>query len=150
MELTCWVWAGLAIVFLIVEAACPIHLVSIWFVAGSLVALIAAMLHWALWLQITLFVLVSGALLAMLWPIVRKHLNPKVEKTNVDSVIGSTGLVTVAIDNLTATGQVKLGAMEWTARSTAGEAIPVGTVVRVDKIEGVKAFVSPAKVTANV
>jgi len=150
MELTCWVWAGLAIVFLIVEAACPIHLVSIWFVAGSLVALIAAMLHWALWLQITLFVLVSGALLATLWPIVRKHLNPKVEKTNVDSVIGSTGLVTVAIDNLTATGQVKLGAMEWTARSTAGEAIPVGTVVRVDKIEGVKAFVSPAEVTANV
>lgn len=150
MELTVWIWAGLAVVFLIVEAACPIHLVSIWFVVGSLVAMIAAMLHWALWLQITLFVLVSGALLAMLWPAVRKYLNPAVEKTNVEAIIGSVGLVTVAIDNLTATGQVKLGAMEWTARSTTGQSIPVGTIVRVDKIEGVKAFVSPAEVPANV
>ena len=141
---------ALAAGFLIVEAACPIHLVSIWFVAGSVVAMIAAMLHWALWLQITLFVLVSGALLATLWPLVRKHLNPSVTKTNVDAVIGSTGLVTVAIDNLTATGQVKLGAMEWTARSSSGEPIPAGTVVRVDNIEGVKAFVSPAEVPARV
>ena len=144
------IWVALAVIFLIVEAACPIHLVSIWFVAGALVAMIAAMLHWGLWLQITLFVLVSGVLLAMLWPVVRKYLNPKVEKTNVDAIIGSTGLVTVAIDNLTATGQVKLGAMEWTARSISGETIPAGTVVRVDHIEGVKLYVSPAEVPAHV
>lgn len=150
MELTVWIWAGLAVLFLIVEAACPLHLVSIWFVVGSVVALIAAMLGWALWLQITLFVVVSGALLATLWPLVRKYLNPAVKKTNVDAVIGSTGLVTVAINNLTAAGQVKLGAMEWTARSTNGDVIPAGTVVRVDKIEGVKAYVSPAEIPAKV
>lgn len=149
MELTVWIWAGLAVLFLIVEAACPLHLVSIWFVVGSLVALVAAWLHWALWLQITLFVLVSGTLLALLWPMVRKHFNPGIAKTNVDAVIGSTGLVTVAIDNLTATGQVKLGAMEWSARSTDGSHIPAGSVIRVDKIEGVKAFVSPAKETVT-
>ena len=150
MELTVWIWAGLAVLFLILEAACPLHLVSIWFVVGSVVALIAAMLKWALWLQITLFVLVSGTLLALLWPLVRKYLNPAVEKTNIDAVIGSAGLVTVAIDNLTAAGQVKLGAMDWTARSTTGDPIPVGTVVRVDKIEGVKAYVSPAEISAKV
>ena len=145
MELTVWIWAGLAVIFLIVEAACPLHLVSIWFVVGSLVALVAAMLHWALWLQITLFVVVSGALLATLWPLTKKHLNPKVTRTNVDSVIGSTGLVTVAIENVTAVGQVKLNGMEWTARSTTGEPISAGTIVKVDRIEGVKAFVSPVK-----
>ena len=145
MELSVWIWAGLAAIFLIVEAACPLHLVSIWFVVGSLVALVAAWLKWALWLQIVLFILVSGALLALLWPVVRKHFNPGLEKTNVDAVIGSTGIVTAAIDNISATGQVKLGAMEWTARSTDGSAIPAGTVVRVDKIEGVKAFVTPVK-----
>ena len=145
MELSVWIWAGLAVIFLIVEAACPLHLVSIWFVVGSLVALVAAWLKWALWLQIVLFVLVSGALLALLWPVVRKHFNPGLEKTNVDAVIGSTGIVTAAIDNISATGQVKLGAMEWTARSSDGSAIPAGTVVRVDKIEGVKAFVTPVK-----
>ena len=144
------IWASLIVIFLIVEAACPIHLVSIWFAAGALVAAIAAWLGGPIWLQVTLFVLVSGALLACLWPLVRKYLNPKVTATNIDSVIGSTGLVTVAIDNVAAEGQVKLGAMVWTARSTTGSMIPTGTIVRVDRIEGVKGFVSPAEVTANV
>ena len=98
----------------------------------------------------TLFLLVSGVLLVTLWPLTKKYLNPKVTSTNIDSVIGSTGLVTAPIDNVSATGQVKLGAMEWTARSTSGAPIPEGTMVKVDKIEGVKVFVTPAEVPANV
>lgn len=144
------IWTALLVFFLIVEAACPIHLVSIWFAVGALAAIIAASLGGALWLQIALFIVVSGALLIALWPLVRKYLNPKLTATNIDSVIGSTGLVTVAIDNIAAAGEVKLGGMVWTARSTSGEAIPQGTKVRVDRIEGVKVFVSPAEVTANV
>ena len=96
------IWAGLIVVFLIVEAACPIHLVSLWFAAGALVAAIAAWLSAPIWLQLVLVVLVSGALLACLWPLVRKYLNPKVTATNIDSVIGSIGLVTAAIDNIAA------------------------------------------------
>lgn len=139
-------WLGLMMLFLVVEAACPIHLVSIWFALGSLVAMIASLLGGPVWLQITLFVAVSGTLLALLWPLVRKYFTPKLEKTNLDSVIGTTGLVTIAIDNVAAAGEVKLGAMVWTARSSSGAPIPQGTLVRVDKIEGVKAFVSPAEV----
>lgn len=143
------VWLVLMVLFLIVEAACAIHLVSIWFAVGSLVAMIAAWLGGPVWLQILLFVLVSGALLASLWPLVRRFINPKVTATNIDSIIGSVGLVTVAIDNVAAAGQVKLGAMEWTARSTSGETIQEGTLIRVDRIEGVKAFVSPAEIPAR-
>ena len=148
MELVAIIWIGLLILFLIVEAACPVHLVSLWFAAGSLAALAVYWLHGPLWLQITVFVAVSAALLIALWPLTKKFLNPKVSKTNIDSVIGSTGLVTVAIDNVRAEGQVKLGAMEWTARSTSGEPIPAGTLVKVDRIEGVKAFVTAVKVPA--
>lgn len=140
------VWLGLLALFLVVEAACPIHLVSLWFAAGSLIALLVNLLGGPLWLQAGLFLLVSGALLALLWPLTRKYLNPSVSKTNLDAIVGSVGLVSVAIDNLSASGQVKLGAMEWTARSTTGDTIPVGTPVQVDRIEGVKAFVSPAEV----
>ena len=68
----------------------------------------------------------------------------------MDAVVGSRGYVTADIDNVSATGTVKLGAMEWTARSTAGCAIPKGTLVQVDKIEGVKAFVTPVEVPAEV
>ncbi len=150
MGLIAAVWLGLLILFLIVEAACPIHLVSIWFAVGSLVALIADMLGAPLWLQITLFVLVSGALLALLWPLVRKYMNPAVTATNVDAVIGSVGFVTGAIDNIAAQGQVKLGGMVWTARSTTGEDIPEGIRVRVDRVEGVKVFVTPAQIPANL
>ena len=143
-------WLVIMAVLLIVEAACPFHLVSIWFAAGALVAMIISMLGGELWLQIIAFCIVSGALLAGLWPFIRKFLNPHLTKTNVDSVIGTEGIVTADIDNLNAVGQVKLGGMEWTARSTSGENISVGTRVRVDRIEGVKAFVSPAEVTEKV
>ena len=150
MDLVAIIWTGLLLAFIIVEAACPLHLVSVWFAVGSLAALITCMLGGAVWLQITLFVVVSGGLLAALWPLTKKFLTPKLVSTNIDSVIGSVGLVTTAIDNIEAHGQVKLGAMEWTARSTSGQPIEAGTRVRVDRIEGVKVYVSPAEVNATV
>lgn len=143
------IWLVLMVVFLIAEAACTVHLISIWFAVGALAATIVSLLGGQIWLQVVLFLVVSCALLILLWPFVRKYINPKLTATNVDSVIGSTGLVTIAIDNIAANGQVKLGAMVWTARSTSGAPIPEGTMVRVDRIEGVKVFVSPAEVPAN-
>ena len=145
MELLTIVWLVLLAAFLITEAA-TVTVVSLWFAVGSLAALIASLLGAALWLQILLFLAVSAVALAALRPIVRKYIHPKLTATNVDSVIGSVGLVTAAIDNVSATGQVKLGAMEWTARSTSGTPLAAGTLVKVDRIEGVKVFVSPAEV----
>lgn len=136
------IWLVLMAVFVIAEAACPLHLVSVWFAVGALAAVVVSLLNGPVWLQILLFLAVSGGLLALLWPLVRKVLNPGHTRTNVDSVPGSTGLVTAGIDNVAATGQIKLGAMVWTARSTSGAPIPEGTLVRVDRIEGVKAYVS--------
>ena len=150
MEFVVIMWMGLLVLFLIVEAACPLHLVSLWFAAGCLAALGVYFLDAPLWLQITVFLVVSCALLAALWPLSKKYLKPRLTATNVDSVIGSTGYVTAAVDNIHGQGQVKLGAMEWTARSTTGEAIPEETLVRVDRIEGVKVFVTPVEVTAHV
>ncbi len=143
------VWLILMIVFLMVETS-AVTLVSIWFAVGALAALISALFGAELWLQIVLFFAVSILALASLRPILRKYFVPKLTPTNVDSVVGSTGLVIVDIDNITAQGQVKLGGMEWTARSTSGEPIPTGTQIKVDKVEGVKVFVSPAQVDAPV
>lgn len=144
------VWFILMVGFLILEGACPFHLVSMWFAAGSLVAGIVALLGGGLWLQITLFLVVSCTLLAALFPLVKKFLRPNIEKTNVDAVIGSRGYVTEDIDNLQAVGQIKLGGMYWTARAAKGEKIPAGTLVEVDRIEGVKAFVTAVKSEVNV
>lgn len=150
MYTAAFVWFVLMVVFLIAEAACPFHLISIWFAAGSLVATVISLLGGPIWLQITAFLVVSGVLLISLWPFVRKFLKPNLVKTNVDALVGSSGYVTAAIDNVAATGQVKLGAMEWTARSTSGREIAAGTLVKVDRIEGVKAYVSEVKINAEV
>ena len=142
-------WLVLLVTFCAVEAS-TVAMVSLWFAAGSLVAMIAALLNAPYWLQVLLFVAVSGVLLAALRPMVRKFVTPKLTKTNVDAVIGSTGRITVAVDNIAAAGQVKLGAMVWAARSTSGDPIPEGTLVRVDRIEGVKVFVTPVAVASEV
>ena len=141
-------WLVLMVAFLAAEAA-TVSMVSLWFAAGSLAALLVALLGGGVWLQTLLFLAVSAGLLAGLRPLVRRYVAPKVTATNVDSLVGS-GLVTAAIDNVSAAGQVKLGAMVWTARSTSGEPIPEGTLITVDRIEGVKAFVSPAQVPAKL
>lgn len=142
MNWAAFLWLALLVVFLIAEAVCPIHLTSIWFAVGALVAMVVSLLHGGLGLQIGVFLVVSAGLLALLWPLVRKYLNPNVAKTNIDAIVGATGVVTAPIDNLHAQGQVKLGAMEWTARSTTGDPIDLDATIRVDRIEGVKVFVS--------
>ncbi len=141
MDWISWIWLVLMVVFLAVEAG-TVSLVSIWFAVGSLGALVSSWLHAPLWLQVTVFLTLSSCLLACLRPFVRKFIKPKVVATNVDSVIGSHGYVTEQIDNLSATGQVKLGGMVWSARSTNGQVIHKDAKIVVDKIEGVKVFVT--------
>ena len=136
------IWLALMVVFLIVEGA-TVSLVSLWFAVGSLGALVADLLGAPEWLQMLLFLVLSSVLLACLRPFIKKFIKPKVTATNTDSVIGSAGYVTEDIDNLSARGQVKLVGMFWSARSTSGNPIQQGTKITVDKIEGVKVFVSP-------
>ena len=143
------IWLVLTVVFLIAEAS-TVTVISLWFAAGSLVAMAMALLGGAIWMQVLVFLLVSAIALTALRPLVQKYLTPKLTATNIDSVIGSVGIVSATIDNVGAIGQVKLNGMEWTARSTSGDAIETGTKVRVDKIEGVKVFVSPVEIPANV
>ena len=144
-----FIWLGLMVLFILVEAA-TVTMVSLWFAGGALAALVVSLLGGGFLLQMIAFLAVSTALLALLRPLARKHFTPKLTRTNVDSVIGMEGYVTADIDNVAATGTVKLGAMEWTARSVSGEKISTGTLVKVEKIEGVKAFVSPVEVPAEV
>lgn len=142
------IWLVLLLVFIFVEAS-TVGLVSLWFAAGALAALITAMLGGWVWLQVVLFFLVSAGLLLALRPWVKKHFNPKVTPTNVDAVIGMEGLVTADIDNIQAVGQVKLGGVEWSARSADGQPIQAGTRIRVDRVEGVKVFVTALEVAVK-
>ncbi|MFR8287341.1 MAG: NfeD family protein [Christensenellaceae bacterium] len=134
-------WVAALVVFLIVEAVTA-GLVSIWFVFGSLVALICAALGAAVWLQIFWFVIVSVATLVLTRPLVKRYVDSRSVATNADRSIGRAAVVTERIDNLAATGAVKLDGVVWTARSTDDAvAIETGERVTVRAIEGVKLIV---------
>lgn len=139
------IWLILLIAFLWVEIS-TVSLVSVWFALGAVAALIVEWTGGGAGFQIFAFIAVSAVFLLLLRPISKRYLTPKLAKTNVDAVIGATGMVTKAINNDLTQGQVKLGGMEWTARSTSGEEIPAGTKIRVDKVEGVKVYVTPCPV----
>ena len=136
------VWLVLLLLFAGAEAV-SVGLTSIWFAAGALAALIAALLGGPLWVQITLFLAVSLLCLAAVRPLAKKLLNDRVEHTNADRVIGAQAQVTQDIDNIHGKGAVIIRGMTWSARSEDGGAIAAGTMVRVLRIEGVKVFVEP-------
>lgn len=138
------IWTGLLVLFILGEAM-TVGLTFIWFAAGSLTALICALLGGPLWLQIALFLVVSALCLAAIRPLARKYFNNKVEPTNADRVIGAEAVVIEDIDNLQAAGAVRIGGVTWSARSEHDAPIPAGTLVRVLRIEGVKVFVEPVK-----
>ena len=142
-------WLAALIIFIAAEAA-TVTLVSVWFAVGALAAIVVALLGGGIGLQVAVFLTVATALLISLRTVVRKYFKPRLIRTNVDSMPGKIGVVTVSINNISAMGQVTVSGMEWSARSTTGEVLPEGAKVRVDRIEGVKAFVSLAEEPAAV
>lgn len=141
MEAVFWLIA--MVVFFLVEGA-TVLMVSLWFAVGALAAMIVSLCHGSVVLQAVVFLVVSVLCLIALRPLARKCFAPRT-RTNVDGIIGTEGYVTEDIDNLSAKGAVKLGAMPWTARSTDGSRIPAGALVKVDRVEGVKVFVTVVK-----
>ena len=142
-------WLAAMVIFIIAEAT-TVTLVSIWFAVGALGAILIALLGGGLTLQVTVFLALAIVLLIFLRGAVRKHFTPRITRTNVDSVIGATGIVVTPVNNIAALGQVQINGVEWSARSTDGTHIGAGTLVKVDKIEGVKVFVSLAEESVPV
>lgn len=138
-------WLGAFIVFLAIETG-TLGLVSIWFAAGALGAVVVAWLGGMVWLQVLVFLVVSCVSLASLRPLANKYIAPKITATNADRLIGTVAVLSGDVDNLAAKGEVILDGIPWSARSTNGEPIPAGTTVRVDRMEGVRVYVSRVEV----
>lgn len=139
------VWLILFVLLLGIEIL-TLGLTTIWFAGGALIAFFAAMLGANVLVQVVVFAVVSLVLLAFTRPLAVKYLNHKTTKTNVDSIVGRLGEVIEEINNLQAQGQVQIDGMPWTARAEReDQTIPVGTVVTVVRVSGVKLIVREAK-----
>lgn len=133
----------IVLVVLVVGEAVTVGLTFIWFAVGALAGLMVAIAGGEVWLQVVVFLVLSGLTLVLVRPLAAKLLKPGYSPTNADRVIGKTALVTEEIDNVEGKGAVKISGQEWTARSEQNQTIAVGTEVRILRIEGVKVFVAP-------
>ena len=141
-------WLILMIGMVVLELSTA-QMVSIWFAIGALGALIATYLGAEIWLQIIIFLVVSGIALVATRPFVKKLTAGKKVPTNADRYVGRKGVVTATVDNQQGVGLVKIEGSVWSARSVSGEVLPAGEQVVVERIEGVKLMVQRAEVSCT-
>ncbi len=143
------IWLAVLVVCVGIEIA-TMGLTTIWFAGGALVSAILAALNAPLWLQIVAFFAVSLIMLYLTRPIAVKYFNKDRVKTNVESLIGRQAIVISEIDNLQGIGQVTVGGQEWSARSVKDDVqLPVGSVVVVRSVSGVKLIVEEKDLSAE-
>lgn len=144
MDFMPYIWLGLAVVLAVIEISTT-QLVSLWFVIGAAVTAVcsATFLKDKLILQIVLFLVISAVALILTRPLVKKlKASTGRVSTNSDRNIGKDGVVIVEINDQGGTGQVKVGAEKWSAKSADGSVIEAGEQIKVIGIEGVKLLVS--------
>jgi len=138
-EFLIWLWLGIFIVSVIIEAA-TVDFVALWFAAASLPSFFLALFGAPFWLQITVFLIIAIVLLAFTRPYMVKYFKTNRTKTNVHSTIGKIAIVTKEITPTTI-GNVELRGMSWSAISNFH--LKKDTKVRILDIEGVKLIVEP-------
>ncbi len=140
-----YIWIAVFVVSLFIEIATT-ALVSCWFAAGSLVALIlsAFLGDKLIWLQVIVFIAVSVACFLLL----RKYFlsKKKDHKTNVDTLIGEIGDCQEVIKKHYP-GSIKVNGIVWTAEveQDNDEVIEPGDLVEILKISGNKLTVKKYK-----
>lgn len=135
------IWLGILAVLLVIEGLTT-ALTTIWFAGGALAAAIAAGVGMGIVPQLLLFFCVSLVLLLFTRPAALKLMNKGTEKTNVEGLLGKSAVVIQQIDNLAQTGQVRINDIEWMARTSDDSiTIPVGTVVVIEAVHGVRLIV---------
>lgn len=136
------IWLVMIVVFVVAELI-SVGLTSIWFAAGAVVALIIAIAGGGLPWQLGAFLVVSIVLLAATRPWAKKFINSRVQRTNLDSLVGGTVVITERVCNQEQTGAGTISGKEWTVRSvTNEETFEVGEEAIVKEISGVKLMVS--------
>lgn len=136
-------WSILLVAAVIAEFGTQ-QLVSIWFAAGSIVALITAAVGGSEIVQLVVFTAVSLVLLIFTRPILQKFLRFEIRDTNAKADLGKNAVVIQEIDPQKGTGRARLGDVEWRAVSSDSCIIQVGSVVKVLDIDGTRLIVESA------
>lgn len=137
-----WIIAGL--ILWIIEIFTPGFVLGVFGTA----CLITAPFAWAGFsyvIQFLIFAVAAALLSLFIRPIVLRHIdrNKGQAKTNIEALIGQSGIVVETIDNIKDTGYIKIYGETWRAVNIDDTAINSGEKVRVKDIEGNKLIVEP-------
>ena len=145
MEISWWLWLIAAMVLFIIEIATS-GFVVMWFGVGALVACALDLVgvH-NVYVQVIVFGIVSFVLVALSRTIfknvfMRSSPGSKI-KTNIEVMIGKTGVVTTRIDNSLSQGRVLVEGQDWSARAIDNSIIEPETKVKIIRTEGIKFIV---------
>ena len=134
-------WLVLAIVMLVGEFI-TVGFFLITIAAGSILAMLVALVTPIIWIQVAVFLLSSVLFFFTLKPFMQGLFPVQTEAhTAVNRVIGKNALVIIDIDNIHSKGQVKVDGDIWSARSLNGEVINKNAIVVIRRVEGVKVIV---------
>lgn len=136
-----WVWLAVLLAAVVIEFITPTALVSIWFAAGALVAVLLTVVQAPVWLQVIVFAVVSILLLVIVRPISARYMRGNIIATNADRYIGEMGIVEKRITSQE-WGIVKVSGAYWSAVAYNCDAIEKGSCVKVIAIEGAKLLVT--------
>ena len=135
-----WIISGLLL--WIIEIFTPGFVAGVFGTACLLVSPFAYA-NLSLKLQLLIFGIATAIVAFGVRPLMLKHFYGQEAKTqtNVDALLGKSGLVTEMIDNAAGTGRVKLGGEIWRAVTTDNTRVETGQEVVVQGIEGCKVLV---------
>lgn len=135
-----YLWLIAAGIFFIIEIA-TVGFLIFWLGIGALITMCVSFFTDNLLIQTAVFVISSSLLIPLTKPLFNRLNKGSTIQTNAYNLVGKVGIVTVDINPLEATGQVKVDGEIWSAKSE--ENIRKDVEVEVLKIDGVKLIVKP-------
>lgn len=138
--MTIWqIWLLIAALFVVIEiftSGFAVACFSVGCVFGAILAACELSLTW----QVVAFAVGTFLAFVFIRPIVMKYLDKKTNnngvKTNMDSIIGKTAVVTEKIEE-NGFGRVKIDGDDWKAQTSDGSAVEVGTKVKIEAFESI-------------
>jgi membrane protein implicated in regulation of membrane protease activity len=144
-----WViWIVVGVLCIIIEIFTPAFF-SLIIGLGCFMAGITALITPTSWypgniiVQLIVFSITITILMIYVRPLFLRYFARKGRKSNIEALIGKEVLVDSDIDNSKGTGYIKSGPDYFKAKSYNGSPISRGTVVTIEKIEGITATVKP-------
>lgn len=134
-------WLVLFVILALFELI-TVNLVSIWFSLGALITTFVSLKVDNVMILLAIFTISSILLLLLTKPFVKKIKKKETIPTNLDMVIGKTGVVTELIEK-DGIGEVKVLGKKWSAYSD--KKIKENSKVKVLSINGVKLKVEEIK-----